>query len=311
MQNPIIIDCDTGRDDALAIWLAQALDLNLAGVVCSYGNTTLDNVLDNTARVLSLCGGDDVPLFGCAREPSRDHSAYQNLVLPRQHAAGNGLCNLALPDPTRGTPSPVGPDQLAGALKAIADQHGALEYVIIGPATNLAAVCEILGDAAKDVIARITMMGGKRDAFWAQVPGGDFNIIADPYAVEALIKSGIPMRFVPMDATWPIKLDLPELEALKTNSEPGETARALMIAHCRNFAPEPVFRFHDPTVILALLEDIDFEHTYVDIVTDDTDDNFGRLVEDVDGTYDIEMYNPDDALREKLLGQTLSLLGLS
>lgn len=310
MQNPIIIDCDTGRDDALAIWLAQALALNLAGVVTSYGNTTLDNVMDNTARVLSLGGGDDVPLFGGASQPLREHAAWRDIVLPRQDVAGNGLCNLTLPAPGRAVPDPSTPERLAAELRTLAGKHGKLEYIIIGPATNLASVCDVLGDGAKDVIARITMMGGKRDAFWEHTPGGDFNIIADPYAVEGLLKTGLPMRFVPMDATWPIKLDLAELEELKTRSELAETAKELMIAHCRHFAPEPVFRFHDPTVILALREDVAFEHTYVDINTDDASDDFGRLIEDVDGTHDIEIYSPEDELREKLLGQNLSLLGL-
>lgn len=282
----LIIDCDTGRDDALSIWLALARHMNLAGVVTSYGNTVVENVSENSARVLALAGRDDIPLWQGAALPSRSHEGFTGIVQPRQEKSGNGLCNLELP--VAGRKAILShPRQLAAHLKEISTDKGAIDYIILGPATNFAAVCAALGDDAGDIFASVTMMGGKMDALWTQMPGADFNLVCDPFAVRDLLrrgqKYGFPVRFVPMNVTWPIVMGLDALEALKSEIVIGRTACDMMIAHARHFAPEPVFRFHDPCVILALDHLSAFRTTTLDIVCDDKSADFGRLIETPEG----------------------------
>lgn len=306
---PFIIDCDTGRDDALTIWSALSLHMNLVGVVASYGNVGLDSVIDNCARVLALARRDDIPLFAGAAAAGSNHKGYTGIVQPRQKISGNGLCNLELPKPARPLPAPLGPAQLGEQIAALAQAHGPLHYVIIGPATNFAAICDALGDDIKQHVSGVTMMGGKLDALWDEMPGADFNLVSDPFAVRTIFERGFAIRFVPMNVTWPIMLPLPALEALPEAADiVGKTAKDLMIAHAKNFAPEPVFRFHDPSVTAALEQQLPFSPERLDIVCDETSDNFGRLV---DGAYDAFILEADDRQRDLLRDTVLQSLGLA
>lgn len=308
---PFIVDCDTGRDDALLLWCALTLKLPLAGVIASYGNVAMTSVLDNTARVLALGGREDIPLFAGASRPSRRHAGYENVVAPRQKKSGNGLANVHLPRVERKLPEYGGPGPLAESIEAVArDNKGPVDYILIGPATNLAAICGALGGKTKEVIGTVTMMGGKFQPLWDQIPGADFNVLADPYALRAILDAGVGIRFVPMNATYPIALDLPDVQALVASSEIGKWAQEIMVAHCRHFAPEPVFRFHDPAVLMAALAPESFYNEKLDVNLDETSADFGRLLP-VDDGYPVQLYSADEAMRAKFLNGILSALGLS
>lgn len=310
--NPLIIDCDTGRDDALSLWIALALKHDLAAVVASYGNTTLDNVCENCARVLALAGRADIPVWRGENNPSADHSGIASVIAPKQQVSGNGLCNLELPVSTQAA-TDMNAAARAAALRQIAREKGAVDYIILGPATNFAGMLAALGDDAPQVIARVTMMGGKMDALWDDMPGADFNLACDPFAVNATLAGAarhhIPVRFVPMNVTWPIMLDMPQLEALTAQGPVGQTAKDLMIAHARHFAPEPVFRFHDPCVIMALSHESSFRQTKAHIVIKDQSPDFGRLIEDQQGA-PAALFEADEALRAQLLSGILDLLSI-
>jgi len=306
---PFIIDCDTGRDDALALWSALAAQLPLSAVITSYGNTALENALDNTARILSLAGRDDIRLFAGAHLPGRTHKFFDDIVLPRQAKSGNGLCDIQLPAPPRTLPAPSSAADMADALRNLAQQKGALEYVILGPATNAAAICDALGSDLRDIISGITMMGGKFDALWDQMPGADFNLACDPYAVDSLLHTGLRMRFVPMNATWPIVMPLTMIENLEPQSIIATAAKNIMIAHCRHFAPEPVFRFHDPSVIIALQHPEYFQSTHLNIQCDASSADFGRLITGPNSAY-TEVFMIDDTFRADCLDRLLGYLSL-
>ena len=81
-QNSLVIDCDTGRDDALAIWLSILRGQPLVGVVCSYGNTSLENAAKNSENVLSLADRNDIPVYVCARAPLKNHVGFKTVVIP-------------------------------------------------------------------------------------------------------------------------------------------------------------------------------------------------------------------------------------
>lgn len=308
-MTPYIIDCDTGRDDALALWSALAMDLSLVGVVASYGNVEIENVIDNTARVLGLAGRNDIPIFAGSTAPQRHHAGFQDVVLPRQAKSGNGLCNVILPPAAREMPKPINPQEMADHIKALARRHGKLDYIILGPATNFANLCDVIGPDIHDVVSRVTMMGGKFDALWDQIPGADFNLLCDPYAVQSIQNAGFKIRFVPMNVTWPIQLPLDSVEALVSHTVIGETAKNLMIAHCKYFAPEPIFRFHDPSVIISCLEPSFFKDEKLQIVCDDQSPDHGRLIRSDDG-FESCVFHADEGLRQKIMNQILESTGL-
>lgn len=311
-KNPVIIDCDTGRDDALSIWLALALGLDVRAVVASYGNTILDNVCENSARVLALAGREDIALWRGQDEPSRHHSGIESVLLPKQRSAGNGLCNLELPRSGREAETLTAAER-ASRLLSLAEERGPVDYVILGPATNFSTMCKALGAQAEGVIARVTMMGGKFSPLWEAMPGADFNVVCDPWAVQELLQQGqsheFPVRFVPMNVTWPIVLDMNELTALRASTAMAQTATDLMIAHARHFAPEPVFRFHDPCVILSLLHNDNFRTASLKVICEDSAQDFGRLWED-NGGLPADIFEVSDVLRANLLNDILLHLGI-
>ena len=311
-SNPLIIDCDTGRDDALSLWIALALKYDLAAVIASYGNTTLDNVCENCMRVLALAGRDDIPVWCGENIPSADHSAVVGIIQPRQQVSGNGLCNLELPASSQAA-LPMNATHRAEALRRMAREKGAADYIILGPATNFAATLTALGDDAPRAIRCVTMMGGKMDALWDEMPGADFNLACDPFAVNVMLQAAarhdITVRFVPMNVTWPIMLDMSQMQSLSAQGPVGQAAMNLMIAHARHFAPEPVFRFHDPCAILALSHEARFRQTKMRIVTTDPSADFGRLLEDTQGA-PAAIFEADETLRAQLLSEILNLLSI-
>ena len=277
--SPFIIDCDTGRDDALTLWLAMQTRMPLAGVVTSYGNTNLKQVTENTARVLSFVGGDTVPLFAGAEKPLKHHTLYAPVVLQRQKNIGNGLCNIDLPPSKRSLPEALSPKALADAIHTLAQKHGPLHYIIIGPATNFALIAQELGDELPKNVAQVTMMGGKFSDIWEADPTPDFNIASDPYAVQTIFQTGIPIRFLPVNATWPILVSLTDIQALIPTTPLAHMAKTIMEAHARHFAPDAVFRFHDPSILLAIQAPEGFKDRHLNIALDEHSNDFGRLID--------------------------------
>lgn len=313
MQNtPIIIDCDTGRDDALTLWTALSMDLNLCAVVTSYGNSALDQVTDNTMRVLSVAGRNDISILKGAAIPLQDHKNLKDVVLPRQKQSGNGLCNVKLAESVRPMPEDNSAEDLAQAIKDIAEKEGAIDYYITGPATNFAAISAILGKELPHCINRVIMMGGKIDPLWSAMPGADFNLACDPFAVKETMHSGVPFTFVPMNTTWPIHINEAEIQSLESETPIGQTAKEIMLAYCKSFSPDQIFRFHDPSV-LFVLKYADSKTSYtLDIICDETDENFGRLVErdSENGGVKLTLFEPTEEIKQKILQGILAALTL-
>ena len=313
-QHPLMIDCDTGRDDALSIWVALALGCDLAAVVASYGNTVLDNVCENCLRVLHVAGRSDIPVWRGDNMPLADHPCIESIILPKQEMSGNGLCNLVLP----GSPAAAMPRDAqarAEGIRALAAEKGPVDYIILGPATNFAATIQMLGSDVAKVIRRVTMWGGKLDPLWESMPGPDFNFGCDPMAVKVLLDAasqyGLPVRFMPMDVTWLIEMNLAQLQTLKASEDTiAQTARALMIAHAQNFAPDNLFRFHDPCVIMSLLHEDQFKPVKAAIETDTSHADFGRLRMSEDGA-PVFLFDADAELRADMKAGILKLLNLS
>ncbi len=207
-------------------------------------------------------------------------------------------------------PDYSGAEGLAEQIAAVVRKKGPLDYIITGPATNFASICDAMGTRTGDLISRVTMMAGKFDELWERIPGADFNTIADPYAARSILERGIKIRFVPMNTTWPVFLNLPDVQSLVPATTLARTAQDIMVAHCRYFAPEPVFRFHDPAALMAMLVPEGFVDAKVDIVLDETSREFGRLIETEDG-FPAQIYRSDEKAQQEFLNRILSALGLS
>lgn len=189
---PVIIDCDPGHDDALALLLA-AHDprLLLLGVTTVAGNQTLDKTTRNALKILALAGVADVPVAaGCDRPLVGD---------------------LAVADDIHGSSGLDGPD-LDVPVAEVADVHGVelmrrlivgsaepVTLIATGPLTNVALLLRRHPEVMPRV-RRIVFMGGSTDR-GNTTPYGEFNIVTDPEAADMVLRSGLPLTMIGLNVT--------------------------------------------------------------------------------------------------------------
>ena len=190
MATPILLDCDPGHDDAIALLLALASpELELLGVTTVAGNQTLEKTTANAIRVLDFLGRDDIPVAAGAPAPLvRD--AY---VAAYVHGE-TGLDGPDLPPPQRERLQQHAVDFLAGTIRG---RNGAVTLVPTAPLTNIALLLALHPDARPE---RIVLMGGAI-AEGNVTPAAEFNIWADPEAAARVFASGIDITMVGLDVT--------------------------------------------------------------------------------------------------------------
>jgi pyrimidine-specific ribonucleoside hydrolase len=202
---PVIIDCDPGHDDALAITLALARpELDVLGITTIGGNSTLANTTRNALRVLALLGRTDVPVAAGPDQP---------LVRPLETAPQvhgvSGLDGADLPEPAS-EPRPEGALEFLRATLAAAPAPVML--IPVGPLTNIGLLLRTY-PAIAEKIAGISLMGGAMGAGnWT--PAAEFNIWVDPEAARIVFRSGLPITMHGLDVTHKALMGLPEADRL-------------------------------------------------------------------------------------------------
>jgi len=191
-SRPVIIDCDPGHDDMVAILLALASpELEVRGITTVAGNATIEHTTENALRTLALAGRPDVPVAVGASHPIRGplHTA----------AHVHGATGLDGPELPRAQSEPVAQD----AVRFIADQleRSAVPVTLIptGPQTNVALLLRERPDLAAR-IAHIGFMGGSAGE-GNVTPAAEFNVWVDPEAADIVLRSGIPVSMMGLDVT--------------------------------------------------------------------------------------------------------------
>ncbi len=189
---PVLIDCDPGQDDAIAILLALASpELEVLGITTVAGNQTLDKTTINALKVLELAGRSDVSVAAGADRP-----LVAKLVTAGDAHGESGLDGPALPMPRSRPVEQHAVDFLAEQVLA-SDQPVTL--VPLGPLTNVALFLAQRPDAAAK-LDRIVLMGGAI-AEGNMTPSAEFNIWVDPEAAARVFESGLDITMVGLDVT--------------------------------------------------------------------------------------------------------------
>jgi inosine-uridine nucleoside N-ribohydrolase len=190
MATPILLDCDPGHDDAIALLLALASpEVELLGVSTVAGNQTLEKTTANAIRVLEFAGRTDVPVAAGAERPL----VREPFVAAYVHGE-TGMDGPDLP-PAQGAPvNRHAVDFLADKIRE-ADRDVTL--VPVGPLTNVALLLALHPDARPE---RIVLMGGAI-AEGNVTPAAEFNIWCDPEAAARVFASGIDVTMVGLDVT--------------------------------------------------------------------------------------------------------------
>jgi inosine-uridine nucleoside N-ribohydrolase len=192
VATPVLIDCDPGHDDAMAILLALASpELDVIGVTTVHGNQTLDKTTANALRVLELAGRADVPVAAGAERP-----LIREPVVAADAHGESGLDGPELPDPSGAPVDAHAADFLAARLL---DSPSPVTLVPLGPLTNVALLLACHPRAAER-IERIVLMGGAT-AEGNVTPAAEFNIWVDPEAAARVFASGLDVTMVGLDVT--------------------------------------------------------------------------------------------------------------
>ena len=198
MSVPVILDVDTGVDDALAILFAvRHPGLEVLGISCVAGNAALAQVVDNTLRILDAADAPDIPVAAGAVRP----------LLEPARAAGHvhgtdGLGGIALPQTSR-RPVPGGAVELMRRL--ILEHETPVTLIALAPQTNLALLLRTYPEVAGN-LERIVFMGGSASVGNATAVA-EFNVWHDPEAAAIVLDANVPAYMYGLDVFNRVAVD--------------------------------------------------------------------------------------------------------
>ncbi|MEH8149506.1 pyrimidine-specific ribonucleoside hydrolase RihA [Aeromonas veronii] len=249
MALPVILDCDPGHDDAIALILAMASpELKVLAVTTSAGNQTPDKTLNNALRILTLLGRDDIPVAAGAPKP-----LARELIIADNVHGESGLDGPKLPDPAFAPQAMTGIELMARCLR---ESPEPVTLVPTGPLTNIALLLAAHPEL-KPRIARIVLMGGAAGAGnWT--PAAEFNIYVDPEAADMVFKSGIPITMCGLDVTHEAQVMDEDIARVRAITNPVAQCVAELLDFFMIYHRDPKWGFagaplHDPCTIAWLL----------------------------------------------------------
>jgi inosine-uridine nucleoside N-ribohydrolase len=189
----IILDCDPGHDDAIALMLALASpEVELLGVTTVFGNHSLQRTTENAIRVLDHVARDDIAVAAGAPRPLVRERHHEDHV----HGA-TGLDGVDLPPPSR----PPEPDHAIDWIaRTTSSQPQPVTLVATGPLTNVALLLARYPELEQR-LERVVLMGGAI-AEGNVTPAAEFNIWADPEAARRVFSGGLDLTMVGLDVTY-------------------------------------------------------------------------------------------------------------
>ena len=248
---PLIIDCDPGVDDAIALFMAFArpdrFDLRLVSTVG--GNVNAETTARNACIIRRIAGRLDVPVHAGARRPLLAPQA----VASDFHGPG-GLGALSLPDAV----DPLASGHAAQALvdTIMAHPPGAVRLAVTGPMTNLALALRLAPDLPSR-LGPVCVMGGARREGGNISASAEFNIYADPHAAQIVLDAGIRPVFMGLDVTHEVRSTSRRLERIDAIATPMARAASELLAFSNHVERTRVggsaAPLHDPCTIAWLL----------------------------------------------------------
>jgi inosine-uridine nucleoside N-ribohydrolase len=253
MTVKIILDVDTGTDDAVALMTAAlSPDIELVGATTVNGNTGVDSTTENTLRVLEWIGMPQVPVHrGMSRPLARDQMQQLN---PASRIHGD---LLDLPPATVRAQPGHAVDWLIDTLLA---SDGDITLVAVGPLTNIATAIQ-KEPAILAKIPEMVVMGGAHD-HGNSTASAEFNIWLDPEAARIVVNCGRPIRMVPLDATHRALVSVEDAARLRALGTPaGEAAARFVLRRIDGYdATQPMPHragaapVHDALAVCAVID---------------------------------------------------------
>lgn len=250
MTEPIIIDCDPGVDDAVALLLAFASpELEILAVTTVGGNVAAAKTARNACIIREIAARETVPVFAGAPRP-----LVREPVEAGDFHGAEGLGSMPAFEPRQR----IAPGHASRAIVDIVMARPArsVSLVVIGPMTNVAAAM-----ASEPALAarlrQVIVMGGARSEGGNITASAEFNIFADPHAAAAVFASGTPIVCFGLDATHQVRATEPRIAAIEALATPAAGMAAAMLRFSRQVEREVVrgldAPLHDPCPIVWLV----------------------------------------------------------
>jgi inosine-uridine nucleoside N-ribohydrolase len=203
MTKKVIIDCDVGVDDALALILAfHSPELNVEAVTGVNGNVPLDVVFQNIQKVLSLIRPKNKPLIA----KGADRPLKGEAVHAYSSHGKSGLGRAKIEQKGGEQWHQLFSGQADELITKLARQHpNELTLIAVGPLTNVALALQRDLEGMKK-LKEVVIMGGAVRVKGNVTPYAEFNIFVDPFAAKKVFESGLPITLVPLDVTHQVCL---------------------------------------------------------------------------------------------------------
>jgi purine nucleosidase/pyrimidine-specific ribonucleoside hydrolase len=246
---PVVVDCDPGHDDALALLLAAGDPrLRLLGVTTVAGNQTLDKTTRNALRILALAGAAGVPVAA-----GWDRPLVGELTVAEDIHGASGLDGPDLDVPVAEVADVHAVELMRRLITASAEP---VTMIATGPLTNVALLLRGHPEVTP-YVGRIVLMGGSTGR-GNTTPYGEFNIVTDPEAADIVLRSGLPTTMIGLNVTHQA-LATPEIiaEFQAMGTRLGAVCAELMTFFAGayrevfGFAHPPV---HDPIAVAAVVD---------------------------------------------------------
>lgn len=247
MKRPIIIDCDPGVDDAIALYMAFAEEsLDVRAITPVAGNQTLDKTLKNALELVSFLGAD------VKVSPGAERPLFKELVTAPLAHGESGMGRVVLPKTDK---QPYEKRAWDTIYEEALLCEGRLNIIATAPLTNIALTLTKYPDI-KNKIERITLMGGSA-GLGNDSPAAEFNILVDPEAASIVFNSGIPITVIGLDVTHKAMVLTDELEQFQKLRGEKCTVATELIKWIYDFCIEFGFKgatMHDPFAIAAFID---------------------------------------------------------
>ncbi len=247
---PLLIDCDPGLDDAIALFLALASpeDLEVLGVTTVAGNVSLSLTQSNARKVCELAGRTEVAVYaGCPRPLIRPLMTAETVHGP------TGLDGVDLPDPQMPLQAQHGVDFL---IETLLQSPQPLTVAALGPLTNL-GLAIVKEPRILAQIEQVVVMGGSTTE-GNVTPAAEFNIYVDPHAAHIVFSAGIPVVMLGLNLTHQVITTPDRLARIRSLNTPVTRVAAELLQFYGHHDIEryglPGGPLHDPCVIAYLLQ---------------------------------------------------------
>jgi inosine-uridine nucleoside N-ribohydrolase len=218
MTTPILIDCDPGHDDAIALLLALASpEVELLGITTVAGNQTLEKTTVNALKILEFTGRTEIPVAAGAPRPL----VREPYVAAYVHGE-TGMDGPELPTPQT---EPLAEHAVDFLARRLAESDRPVTLIPVGPLTNVGLLLARYPDVANR-IERIVLMGGAI-AEGNVTPAAEFNIWADPEAASRVFTSGIDVTMIGLDVTHKALFRPADSERLASTGRVGKLVAEL------------------------------------------------------------------------------------